>query len=566
MVQWRVGDHRDAARLCHLARRHSLDALCREPPGADRRRRWRVGRLCRGAGVRVYDGEQFKMWYEGHDGRPGASAMRCPDGVHWERAYEDPIVSLGPEDAWNSQVSSEPYVLFDGQTYRLWHSGYDGDRYRVGLVTAPAVYVERGEFVSPPIEAAQPVEWGELSCDLSLPAGAAVELAVAASADGAAWDEWAPAASALVSGVNHIDLTALGLSPSRFLRYRVALTTSDPAVSPLIRAISVAKAVPDMALSAATGELAVQSGQSESIAVSIDSVRGFSSTVALMVDGLPQGVKAAWNPGEVVPPARATLVLAVEPAAAPGAYDLAIVARSGSLEHRQPLALVVVAPTPTPSPTATASATTMPTAMPTATPIATPVASPTLVPTPTPTSTSTPLPVPPPVLPPAPAVLWLGSAMAGGGALALAVWLAARASGRGRRIWSREPRWRSPLWGVVLALIAVVGIVIAWCYIGARQRAGQEPGEGILPGAQATGVGARALPTLSATPVREGSLIVAGIDANGLTVDQLRGEVEAMAIAPLRRAIQVRYFDRTTEQQDQPTKYTYKKKKKKTAL
>ena len=137
------------------------------------------------------------MWYEGHDGRTWRIGMPPrPTASSGPNSPDNPIVDLGPEGAWNSQVSSEPYVLFDGQTYRLWHSGYDGDRYRVGLVTAPAVYEREGVLISAPFSSTQPIEWGTLTADLSLPPGTGVQIEVSTGNDGEAWGEWVPVADA----------------------------------------------------------------------------------------------------------------------------------------------------------------------------------------------------------------------------------------------------------------------------------------------------------------------------------------------------------------------------------
>ncbi len=148
----------------------------------------------------LYDGEQFKMWYEGHDGRAWRIGYATSENsVKWHKSAHNPILNLGAEGAWDSVIVSEPNVLFDGATYRLWHSGYDGDRYRVGLATAPAVYDPQGTFISAPLKSAQPIKWGTLTADLSVPEGTAVRIEVATSDDGVKWDDWTPS-GALADG------------------------------------------------------------------------------------------------------------------------------------------------------------------------------------------------------------------------------------------------------------------------------------------------------------------------------------------------------------------------------
>jgi len=341
----------------------------------------------------LFDGEQYKMWYEGHSGRTWRIGYATSiDGVHWERFSGNPIVDRGPEGAWDSAVVSEPYVVFDGQTYRFFHSGYDGDLYRVGLTTAPAVYGQVGTYISSPIESPRTIEWGTLTCDLSLPEGTEVRFEVAASDDGETWGAWTLAVSELVNGVNHADLTALDLPRSRFLRYRATLSTSDPAVSPLIREITVAEAMPDFAMSLSQDTISLEAGGQAEVVVSFESLRGFSAPVELNVDGLPSAVAAAWKPRSVTPPGSVAITLAAGQRAQLGTVPLTIAATSGDLHHLLSLSLNLVKPPPTATPTPTLTST--PTALPT--------------PTATPTSTPTPLPPPPPLPPANPRALWQG--------------------------------------------------------------------------------------------------------------------------------------------------------------
>jgi beta-lactamase class A len=451
----------------------------------------------------LYDGELYKMWYEGHSGgtwRIGYALST--DGVHWERTGDSPIVELGSEGAWDSKVASEPCVLFDGHTYWLYHSGYDGDRYRVGLVTAPAVYEPQGTFVSPPISSTAPVEWGRLTADLALHAQTDVGFEVATSENGQTWSDWTPVATELISGVNRVDLTGLGLPHSRFLRYRATLTTSDPAVSPLIREIVVSEAAPDYGISVSRLADAIQPGQRAEITISLSPLRGFDGAVYLDVQGQTEDVVAAWPPGWLVPPASISLVVGAGLSAQPGTTVLTITAASGDIEHSVPLPVIVGAPPDKP----------------------------TSMPTPTPISTPAPPPLPTPLPPVDPQPLWVGGGIVGGGLVLALIWVlllalirpAARGDaeegGKRRRRWWRHPAWLA----LSLALLAA-GLYLGWQHVEARRLVWEDYRARIRPGVH-----------------------VAGIDAGGMTGDEIRAVVEARSVAPYRREIVVRYGGRTT--------------------
>ena len=110
----------------------------------------------------------------------------------------------------------------------------------------------------------------------------------------------------------------------------------------------------------------------------------------------------------------------------------------------------------------------------------------------------------------------------------------------------RRPLWRHWGWAVVLSLLALWGLFQVWQYVGERQREWVEYQAHIRPGVRVGDIESSATPPLpSATPEPEGRMIVAGIDAGGMTADQLRQTVDTQAIAPYRRDIAVRYLDRT---------------------
>ncbi len=457
----------------------------------------------------LYDGERYQMWYEGHSG----SAWRIgyatsPDGVEWTRGHDNPIVELGAEGSWKSRVASEPNVIFDGQLYRLYHSGYDGDKYRVGLVTAPPIYDKQGILVSPVISHSEPVPWGALTVDLSLPAQGSVAFAISTSDDGATWGEWRDAgvltATAPFSGVRSLDLYALAVPASRFLRYRATLTTADPAFSPLIRQIVVAEAAPDFALTLDRRAVSLLPGRRVEVEVALQAQQGFDSSVHLSIVGLPGTLSATWSPGFITPPGAATLNLEAVDGALPGTIPLTLTATSGDLTHEVVLSLTILEPPP--APTAT------PTPLPTATL------------TPLPTRGPTPTPAPPPAPPEQSGTPFgAGATVAAAGVAALLAWGATLILVRPSQAKGKQTRrrwWRHWGWSILIALVILSGVYLIVRRQGERRRAEADY-----------------------QTVLDGWPSGANAPAPWLSEVQIREAVEARTVAPYLRTLAVTCLD-----------------------
>jgi len=239
--------------------------------------------------------------------------------------------------------------------------------------------------------------------------------------------------------------------------------------------------------------------------------------------GLPDAVRGEWSPTWATPPAQLALTLRAVGRVAPGTYPLTITAQGGGRSHAVPLLLVVESPTATPSPTSTPLLTSRDL---------------TGFPKPVRSASS-----PPPLPPARPWQLALGIGLAGGGALLLALWLVARRRGR-RPIWTREPAWKHPLWGVLLALVALVGLLVIWRYVRDRQVAWETYQSRIPRGVHVAVPTDSVASPPSATP-GAGSVYVGDIDVSGMTVDEMRQAVETRAVAPYLRQIRVRYGEHT---------------------
>lgn len=124
-----------------------------------------------------------------------------------------------------------------------------------------------------------------------------------------------------------------------------------------------------------------------------------------------------------------------------------------------------------------------------------------------------------------PRTLWLGLGLAGAGAVAGLLWALLLAIVRPPRRTTvgpvrRRPWWRRPIWGVVWLALVAGGLYTSWRYVERRREAWSVYQTGIPAGVR-----------------------VAGIDAAGLTAEQLQEAVDARAVAPYRRAIDIRYAE-----------------------
>jgi predicted GH43/DUF377 family glycosyl hydrolase len=85
----------------------------------------------------IYNGTGFEMWYQGHDGiRYRIGRATSYDGLLWNKYVGNPVLNIGPADSWDDVHVSASSVLFDGLTYRMWYSGYNGSNFRIGYATS----------------------------------------------------------------------------------------------------------------------------------------------------------------------------------------------------------------------------------------------------------------------------------------------------------------------------------------------------------------------------------------------------------------------------------------------
>ncbi len=79
----------------------------------------------------IQDGDNFKMWYSaqewGGTGQMQIGYAESRDGIHWSKYSANPVFSYAPDGAWDSHSVTEPFVMKDGSTYKLWYTGIPAD-------------------------------------------------------------------------------------------------------------------------------------------------------------------------------------------------------------------------------------------------------------------------------------------------------------------------------------------------------------------------------------------------------------------------------------------------------
>ncbi|MNX69445.1 Serine/threonine-protein kinase PknD [compost metagenome] len=101
----------------------------------------------------------------------------------------------------------------------------------------PSNFKATGRYVSPVLDAGGVVTWRTLYWDVSaLPAGTGVSAEISTSNDGTTWSAWQIVAPSSVAGANMASLAAYA---SRQLRYRLSLSSGNPAETPEVQEAGV---------------------------------------------------------------------------------------------------------------------------------------------------------------------------------------------------------------------------------------------------------------------------------------------------------------------------------------
>lgn len=85
----------------------------------------------------IYDQNKFKMWYATGDGDlpSNIAYAESVDGVHWTKpADQNPVLSTS-ENGFDSVYVADPFVIKEGNEYKMFYGGYDGNKWAIGIAS-----------------------------------------------------------------------------------------------------------------------------------------------------------------------------------------------------------------------------------------------------------------------------------------------------------------------------------------------------------------------------------------------------------------------------------------------
>lgn len=89
----------------------------------------------------IDEGDTLKIWYTGYDGQGGAEAIGYAfsvDGGDSWTCHGSPVLEIGTGGAWDSWSVNAPFVMRDGSDYVMYYAGViNGDTSQVGKATSP---------------------------------------------------------------------------------------------------------------------------------------------------------------------------------------------------------------------------------------------------------------------------------------------------------------------------------------------------------------------------------------------------------------------------------------------
>lgn len=91
----------------------------------------------------IFDGSQYIMEYTGYKDSMLSRTIGLaysPDGTHWSKEPNNPIINVGTSGAWDDTLVDQATMLIVGSSLTMWYSGFDG----TNTVTSPTYYIRIG--------------------------------------------------------------------------------------------------------------------------------------------------------------------------------------------------------------------------------------------------------------------------------------------------------------------------------------------------------------------------------------------------------------------------------------
>ena len=85
----------------------------------------------------LHDESGYKLWYDGADsnGNIQIGLAISKDGMSWKKAPQNPVLD-GEPGSWDASGEHAPFVMKDGNLYKMWYEGSDGNVRQLGYATS----------------------------------------------------------------------------------------------------------------------------------------------------------------------------------------------------------------------------------------------------------------------------------------------------------------------------------------------------------------------------------------------------------------------------------------------
>lgn len=150
----------------------------------------------------IFDGTNFRMYYSAFNGEKYFIGLATSaDGIHWTKSASNPVLAPSA-GAWDAAATTSAEVYFDGVTYHMIYTGFDGSTYAIGAATSPDGVTWTKNILNPVIAKGVDGSWedqGALACAMTVHDGIYYlfyqgrlfnDLGLATSTDGVSWAKY----------------------------------------------------------------------------------------------------------------------------------------------------------------------------------------------------------------------------------------------------------------------------------------------------------------------------------------------------------------------------------------
>jgi len=109
----------------------------------------------------LYDGETYHMWYHGNNAIGYANSV---NGITWEKYEGNPVITTGGSGSWDELHLQMGHVIFDGDIYKMWYDGHGSYGWAIGLATSPdGIHWTKDTLNSPVLTTGETGSWDDFA-------------------------------------------------------------------------------------------------------------------------------------------------------------------------------------------------------------------------------------------------------------------------------------------------------------------------------------------------------------------------------------------------------------------